>query len=137
MRLLKISSVMLFSILIITSFQNCSQANFAGVNGLESAKIDANDFNNIGDVRTADQTTSSTPDPLNVAADECLPAGHVFTTNNGLPQITYRKCNGELEHWQNYGKAACCSGKASIVDKQVYSDSVCRDGLYIAVMTCQ
>ncbi len=137
MRLLKISSVMLFSLLIITSFQNCSQANFDGASGLEATKINANDFNDIGDVRTADQTTSSTPDPLSVGADECLPAGHVFTTNNGQPQITYRKCDGELEHWKSYGKAACCSQQVSIVDKQVYSDNVCSDGLYVGVMTCQ
>lgn len=137
MRLLKISSIMLFTLLLVTSFQNCSQSNLSEALSTDVTKIDANDFNQISDVHTADETTSINPDPLAVGADECLPAGHVFTTNNGDPHISYRKCDGEIDQWKGLARAACCSQEATIVDSQVYSDSVCSDGKYVGVMTCK
>lgn len=136
MRLLKITTLLSLTLLMIISFQNCSQSNFAGVQGVEATKINANDFNQVSDVHTADEITSVNPDPLYVGANECLAAGHVFTTNQGQPKISYRKCDGEIEQWRNYGKAACCSGQVSITDTQVFSDNKCSDGLYAGVMTC-
>lgn len=53
-----------------------------------------------------------------------------------FPTIDYRRCNAEVDVWQQILVRKCCSGSVQITDLQTFTDVLCPDGRFEGQAVC-